>query len=202
MSTALSPDAVLTDRAAYLERRGADRERIMALRARRRVRLGDQLVLEFENAETLLYQVQEMVFCEGISDRADVEYEIWAYGRNLPTSHEVGATMFVELDDVATVKEELARLTGVQHALYLSVDGERASGVELPGPDEDGPSPITMSVHFVRFHLTDSQLARFCDPNVPCRLGVDHPEYVDETPLTGEVRAELIADLRGAATSD
>jgi hypothetical protein len=191
----LSAAAVVIDRAAYLERRAADRARMIPLRRERRVRLGDQVVVEFENAETLGYQVQEMVFTEGITDRAEVEHEVWAYGRMLPTTHELYATLFIELDDVRTVKDELARLTGIQHAIRLDVAGEQVAGVELPGPDEEGPSAVTMSVHFLRFAFPDAQRAAFCDPDVPCLLVVEHPEYNDSVPVEGALRRRLIADL-------
>lgn len=191
----LSRDALVLDRRSYADRRAAERDRMIPLRRSRRVRLGDQLVLEFENAETLQYQVQEMLYTEGVTDEAEVRHEIDAYSRLLPTSHELCATLFVELDDVASVRDELSRLRGVHHAIGIEVAGERIPGVELPGPDEEAPSQATYSVHFLRWRFTDPQRDAFRDPAVPASLVVDHPEYADETPLTGDVRLALLADL-------
>lgn len=191
----LSRDALVLDRRAYAERRAAERDRMIPLRRTRRVRLGDQLVLEFENADTLQYQVQEMLFTEGVTDEAEVAHELEAYSRLLPTSHELCATLFIELDDVATVRDELVRLTGVHHAISLDVAGSRAAATELPGPDEEGPSEATYSVHFLRWRLTDEQRDAFRDPAVPASVVVDHPEYADEAPITGETRLSLLADL-------
>ncbi|HET6815635.1 MAG TPA: DUF3501 family protein [Mycobacteriales bacterium] len=195
MTAALSRDALTLDLAQYAARRTAARDRMIPLRRGRRLRLGDQLVLEFENAETLTYQVQEMLFTEGITDEADVAAELAAYSRLLPSSHELTATLFLEFDDVSAVRDELRRLAGVQHAIRIEVGGERVPAVELPGPDEDGPSEETYSVHFLKFRFSDQARDAFRDPSVPALLVVDHPEYADDTPIDGDARKSLLADL-------
>jgi hypothetical protein len=195
MPQTLDRDRVITDRQAYTERRPELRREVMALRATRRVKLGDQLVLEFENADTLQYQVQEMVYAEGLTEAADVAHEVESYSRLLPSSHELCATLFIELDEVATVREELSRLTGVQHHLWIEVGGHRAPAQELPGPDEDGPSEATYSVHFLRFHFDDAARDAFRDPEAPAELVVEHAEYAESVPLAGATRLSLLADL-------
>ena len=197
---ALSRDSLVLDPSAYAAQRSAARDRMIPLRRGRRLRLGDLLVVEFENAQTLTYQVQEMLFTEGITDDAEVAHELDAYSRLLPTPHELKATLFVELTDVATVREELARLAGLQHALRIEVGapGEQtrvAPATELPGPDEDGPAEATYSVHFLRFTFDDAARDAFRDPSVPASLVVDHPAYADDVPIDGEVRRALLADL-------
>lgn len=191
----LSRDALVLDLSAYARERSEARARMIPLRRGRRVRLGDMLVVEFENSETLTYQVQEMLFAEGLSDDASVAHELEAYSRLLPSSHELTATMFVELADVATVRDELARLTGLQHTLRIEVGEHVAPAVELPGPDEDGPAESTYSVHFLRFTFDDAARDAFRDPDVPATLVVDHPAYADDVPLAGELRRSLLADL-------
>jgi hypothetical protein len=193
--TKFTADELVLDRGTYAERRASERDRMIPLRRDRRLRLGDQLVCEFENAETLRYQVQEMVYAEGISDPLEAAAEVDAYARMLPTSHELCCTMFIELDDVRTVKEELARLNGVQHSLRIELGGESVPGRELPGVDNDRESTTTASVHFLRFTFTDDQRDAFRDPTVPAALVVDHPEYSDEVPITGPTRISLLADL-------
>jgi hypothetical protein len=195
MPQTLDRDRLITDRQANTERRPELRREVMALRATRRVKLGDQLVLEFENADTLQYQVQEMVYAEGLTEAADVAHEVESYSRLLPSSHELCATLFIELDEVATVREELSRLTGVQHHLWIEVGGHRAPAQELPGPDEDGPSEATYSVHFLRFHFDDAARDAFRDPEAPAELVVEHAEYAESVPLAGATRLSLLADL-------
>lgn len=192
---ALTREALVLDLQKYGQDRAATRDRMIPLRRGRRLRLGDQLVIEFENADTLTYQVQEMLFTEDITDDTEVAHELDAYSRLLPTSHELVATLFVELDDADTVRDELRRLTGLQHSLHIDVGGEQVPAAELPGLDEEDPSSQTYSVHFLRFHFTDPARDAFRDPSVPARLVVDHPHYADDVPIDGDVRRSLLADL-------
>ncbi|ABD12467.1 hypothetical protein CcI156_15315 [Frankia sp. CcI156] len=193
---ALTIADITTDHQAYAERRLRLRSQMILVRAERRVRVGDIVVLEFENEQTLRYQVQEMVYTERLTASADVAHEIDAYSRLLPSSHVLTATVFIELSVLETVREELGRLAGLQHSLALEIGGIRVAGEEIPGLDEDPDMPTeTVSVHMVRFALTDSLRDAFRDPGVPVELVVEHPEYSEATPLTGATRRVLIADL-------
>jgi hypothetical protein len=191
----LSVDELVLDRQVYAQRRSADRDRMIPLRRERRLRLGDQLVCEFENADTLRYQVQEMVYAEGISDRGEAAAEVDAYARMLPTSHELSCTLFIELEDVSTARAELERLSGIQSALRIDMGDERVTTHELPGLDVDATPGRTASVHFLRFTFSDAQRDMFRDPRVPARLVVDHPAYSDDIAIDGVVRRSLLADL-------
>lgn len=191
----LSAAAVIADRAAYAAVRGRTREMMIQLRARRRLRLGDRLIVEFENAETLQYQAQEMIYAEGLSDPAEIAAQLQTYSLLLPDSHQLTATLFVVLDNASTVREELSRLNGVQHTFGIALGGRTVPARELPGPDEPGPSLQTVSVHFLRFTFDDETRDSFRDPAQPASLVVDHPEYAEEVALTGETRRSLLADL-------
>jgi hypothetical protein len=193
---ALTVADISTDHQAYAARRPDLRRQMIPVRAERRVRVGDIVVVEFENEQTLCYQVQEMVYTERLTASADVAHEIEAYSRLLPGSHVLTATVFVELAVLETVREELRRLAGLQHSLFLEIGGQRVAGEEIPGLDEDPDVPTeTVSVHMVRFALADEQRDAFRDPDVPAELVVDHPAYNDGTPLIGATRRALIADL-------
>ena len=191
----LSTESLILSRSEYQQRRASDRARVMALRAARRVRVGDTLVLAFENAETLQYQVQEMVYAEGITDRALAEHEVEAYSRLLPTESQLCATLFIELTDEDTIREELARLRGVHRAIRMHVGDVTIEAAEIPGPDEDEPSELTYSVHFLRFAFDAEQRAAFRDVSVPVTIEVEHPAYQALAPVEGETRESLAADL-------
>jgi hypothetical protein len=187
---------VVTDHESYGAARPAARTRMIPLRARRRLRLGDILMFEFENLETLRYQVQEMVYTERLTDPAEIAHEVEVYSRLLPTSHSLTATMFIELDVLETVRAELDRLEGIQYRVGLTIGGEDVLATEIPGPDEiPGVPSATVSVHMLRFSLSDVQRDAFRDPAVPVELVVDHAEYSDGTPIAGAIRRSLIADL-------
>jgi len=192
----LTRSDIVTDPDAYAAQRPANRARLIPLRAERRLRLGDMIVVEFENIDTLRYQVQEMVYTERLSAPGDVAHEIEVYSRLLPTSHSLTATVFIELNVPHEIRDELARLAGIQNALGLEIGGRHISAVEIPGADEDPDAPSeTVSVHMVRFQLDDAARDAFRDPGIPADLAVDHPAYSDATPITGATRRGLIADL-------
>jgi hypothetical protein len=187
---------IITDHERYAARRAQARSRMIPLRAERRVRVGDVIAVEFENAETLRYQVQEMVYTERLTEPAEIAHEIDVYSRLLPSSHVLTATVLVELDVLETVRAELRRLSGLQRSIALDIDGVTVPAEEIRGPDEDPDSPSeTVSVHMVRFGLTEATRDAFRDPRVPVDLVVDHPAYSESTPIAGKTRRGLIADL-------
>jgi hypothetical protein len=187
---------ITTDHQAYAAVRSQERARMLPLRAGRRVRVGDMLLFEFENAQTLRYQVQEMVYTERLTEPAEIAQEIEVYGRLLPSSHVLAATLFIELDQPGSVREELLRLAGVQRSIALEVGGVTVAAEEIRGLDEDlDTESETVSVHMVRFVLSDETRDALRDPEVPVELVVDHPAYSDSTPIVGDTRRSLIADL-------
>jgi hypothetical protein len=200
MSRMLNAAAITLDHEEYARRRPEERSRMIALRRERRVRVGDLLSFSFENTETLTYQVQEMAFTEGLNDLADLEQEIDLYGRMVPDSHSLVATMLVELTDQVTIKEELARLEGLQRSVYLELwtpdSAQRVHADEIRAPDEDPdvPTPL-VSVHVLRFRFTDQARDAFRNPTVNAELVVDHPEYADAATIAGASRTALLADL-------
>jgi hypothetical protein len=188
----LTVDDIELDHGAYAARRAEARAAAIALKKRRRVSLGDVVTLVFENRETLRHQVQEMVFVEQTTDLAKVGEELDVYNPLMPTSHELSATLFLELPDMATLKAELPRLAGIEHTFSLSVGGSEAKAVGEEGRSRED---YTSTVHYLRFPLTDEQRDAFRDPDVPVEVAVDHPNYSESTPLTGDTRISLLADL-------
>ena len=57
------------------------RAEVIELKKRRRVSVGDNLTFLFENRETVLFQIQEMMRTERIVDDAKIQDEIDAYTR-------------------------------------------------------------------------------------------------------------------------
>lgn len=194
----ITPAEISTDFTAYAARRGDVVRVLGGLRRVRRVRVGDLITFEFESEDTVRHQVQEMVFVERLSEAPSIQGEIDAYSRLLPDHHSLVATMFIELDDPAAIQQVLLDLKGVQHAISLEISGlPPCVGVEIPGPDEDPDLPTeTVSVHMLRFPMSDAQRDAFRDPSVSVELVVDHEAYSDGTPLTGDTRLALIKDLQ------
>ena len=133
-----------------------------------------------------------MVFVEQTTDLAKIAEELDVYNPLMPTSHELSATLFLELPDMATLKAELPRLVGIEDRFSLDIGGSVAQGVGEEGRSRDD---YTATVHYLRFPLTDEQRDAFRDPSVPVEIAVDHPNYSESAPIPDAMRLSLLADL-------
>lgn len=193
----LELDQITLDRDRYAEVRADARRRMVAIRRSRRVQLGDLVALEFENEDTLHYQVQEMVYAENITTAAGAGEELETYRRLVPTHRSVSATLFLEFGDPATVRADLDAVAGIQHLIRLRVGDDVISGVDVPPPDEANTEQ-TYSVHFVRFDLTEGQREALANLSLPVSLSVEHPRFEASVPVPADLRAQLTADLAAA----
>ncbi len=189
------------DLVEYEKVREARRAEIIALKRHRRVRLGDNLSLLFENRATVLFQVQEMVRTERIVHADKVREEIEAYNPLLPDGGELSATLFIEIPDLhlksqAEVRSTVARFLGLERDHVWLLLGDR---LRVAARFEEGHSneEKMAAVHYLRFRLPPAAQAALADPKMPGRFVVDHPNYAAEAPLVPEVRAELLRDLAG-----
>jgi hypothetical protein len=188
----ITVDDLELDLAAYAARRDAARADAIALKKRRRISLGDVVTLVFENRDTIRHQIQEMVYVERTTDLAKIAEEFEVYNPLLPTSHELSATLFLELPDMATLKAELPRLVGIENCFSLDVGGTTVTGVGEEGRSRED---YTATVHYLRFPMDDAQRDAFRDPRVPVEIAVEHPNYAESAPIPEDMRLSLLADL-------
>jgi hypothetical protein len=183
------------DLAGYETRRDDFRREIIALKKTRRVPLGPRATLVFENHNTLLFQVQEMLRVEHLSDPAAVQGELDVYNELLPNETELSATLFIEITDLADIRPELDRLIGLDEHVFLRAGGETVRATFDPKQmEEDRIS----AVQYIRFPFGPEARRAFVDANTLAILGVDHPNYAAEIALADATRASLIDDLSGA----
>lgn len=177
----------------YEHVREALRREIIALKRRRRLAVGDRLSFLFENRQTVLFQIQEMVRAERIVADARVQEEIDVYNDLIPDPGELSATMMIEIEDKALIKPELDRLMGIDSGEYVWLRIGR--DWTIPGQFEAGHSKEDKiaAVHFVRFALPPEVRAAFA--REPVSLVVAHPNYRAQAELSSELRAELLEDL-------
>ena len=177
----------------YEAMRDAMRSHVIDLKKRRRVPLGDRISLVFENRETVLYQIQEMVRAEHITSPEAIQAEIDVYGPSVPEPNQLSATMFIEITEQDAVRSELDRLIGVNERLRLRI-GERHA---VPGVFEPGWSreDRIAAVQYVKFPLTPEQAEAFKNGHEPVFIEVDHPNYKASTEIDGAARRELAREL-------
>lgn len=182
----------------YEKARESIRGAVIAQKRNRRVSVGDNLTFLFENRETVLLQIQEMVRTERIVEDAKIQDEVDAYNALIPDPGELSATLFIELPDLhllsqQQVRETVNRFQGLdREGVFLEVGDER-----FPARFEGGHSKEEKmaAVHYLRFALDAGARAGFLDPKQRVRLVVEHPNYKAVADLPPAVRAEVGKDL-------
>lgn len=184
----------ILDIAKYEKQRAAFRAGIIELKKRRRVSVGPSVSFVFENHDTVLSQIQEMMRAERIVDEQAIEHEIETYNSLLPGDNELAATMLIELQDSTRIREQITAFLGVDRgtATYLQIGNSRSPGIFAPGQSDE---QRISAVQFVRFRLTREQREAFRDPSQDVWLVIDHPNYQYRTRIDGVTRDELKRDL-------
>jgi hypothetical protein len=174
----------ILDYVTYGECRDALRRDAMEAKNARRVHVGEHLTFLFENAETIRYQVQEMIRAERIVRDADIRHELDTYNELLGAAGELGATLLIEIDDAAQRDEKLTRWIDLPRHVYVELPGGRRV---IARYDERQLSRDRLSaVQYVKFATGG---------DVPVAVGCDHPDLTARTVLSPIQRAALEKDL-------
>jgi Protein of unknown function (DUF3501) len=189
----LTPQDLLSA-AQYEEDRAGIRQRIIALKKRRRISVGELVTLVFENRETLLFQIQEMIRIERIFDPGKIQEECDVYNALLPGRDELSATLFIEITDSEKIQSLLDSFKNIDQTGTVGLkvgDTSVFANFEAGHSKEDKIS----AVHFVRFSTTPTFRDLLAQEEVPAFLTILHPQYRAEAPVSQELRQEWRKDL-------
>jgi len=179
----------------YSEIRDEFRERVMAHKKNRRLDLGDNLALFFEDRLIMHYQVQEMLKAEKIFDAEGIQEELDAYNPLIPDGTNWKATMMIQYADVHERQQMLAQLVGIEDKVWLRV-GDMDKIYAIADEDlERATEDKTSAVHFLRFELSPAMIAEV-HKGASISAGVDHQNYnVSVAPIADNVARSLADDL-------
>jgi len=179
----------------YSEIRDDFRARIMQHKKNRRLDLGENLVLLFEDRLVMQYQVQEMLKAEKIFDAEGIQQELDAYNPLIPDGTNWKATMMVQYADVAERQLMLQKLVGIENRIWLRVGN---MDKVYPIADEDlqrATEDKTSAVHFLRFELTTGMIAE-AHKGATLSAGVDHENYsITVDAIADNIATSLASDL-------
>lgn len=185
----------IRDLSAYERIRPEMRKRIITLRRERRVAAGDHISVVFENRETVLYQIQEMLRAERIVEEEAIRHELDTYNELLPKPQSLAGTLFVELTESDRIREELEAFVGLDRGehVWFDVEGaDRAVGRFAQGQSEEGR---ISSVQYVQFPFSREGVRAFRDFSLPAAFVVEHPNCKVRVPLEGSIRRALAEDF-------
>ena len=183
------------DLVAYEKIREEYRGRIIALKKRRRVTLGDRVSLTFENTETALSQVQEMVRTERLVEPAAIDFEVGVYNAMIPAQGALSATLFIEITQEADIRKELDRFIGLDQPGVLFFALEKTGKVNALFEGGHSKADRISAVQYVTFPFRPDQIEEFRGGAGDVTLVLQHPRYQAQSALTSEIRSELAQDF-------
>ncbi len=179
---------------AYARMRPDYRAEVMDHKKNRQVAIGPNATLYFEDRITIQYQIQEMLRIEKIFEADGIRDELAAYNPLIPDGSNWKATFMLEYADEDERRAMLARLVGIERAVWVQVEGfDRVRPIANEDLERETEEK-TSSVHFFRFELT-GDMRRALREGAGLDMGSDHPDYCHATRVTGAVRQSLLDDL-------
>jgi len=179
---------------AYETQRPAFRKAMIEHKNNRRVKLGPNATLHFEDYMTMRYQVQELMRVEKISGDDEIREELESYNPLIPDGKNLKVTFMIEYPDEDERRQQLARLIGIENNICITVAGQDPV---FPIANEDlerSTDEKTSSVHFLRFEFPE-QAIEAARNGALWSISCNHENYPYETNLPDNVRSSLVKDF-------
>jgi len=190
----ISRDSLMTLE-TYSKERQEFRARVMSHKKNRRVQLGKNVTLIFEDELTIRYQIQEMLRVEKIFEEVGILDELQTYGVLVPDGSNWKSTMMIEYVDPDERAIRLTQLIGIEDTVWVRVQGHDPIYAIADEDLERENEEKTSSVHFLRFELPKDSV-RALQQGAVLSMGIDHPAYqVMIESVDGAVRESLVDDL-------
>ena len=177
----------------YTKNRRELRKNIVEFKKDRRVALGPYATFYFESYETMLAQVQEMLYIEKGGDE-QLKDELAAYNPLVPNGKELTATLMFEIDNPVSRAAFLGKVGGIEEKVFMKVEGEKIKAAPEEDVDRTSAEGKASSVQFIHFTFTDDQITKFKSSS-EIELGIDHSEYSHTTKLADTTIKSLATDF-------
>ncbi|RPH05049.1 MAG: DUF3501 family protein [Alphaproteobacteria bacterium TMED93] len=182
------------ERKEYLNKRPQLRKQIVSRKRKRRVDVGPYVTLYFENRDTIVHQINEMVFIEN-GGNEQIEEEILAYKSLIPNGKELIATVMVEIDSPIKRAEVLSKMGGFEQTFSFKIGNLSVEGKAELDVDRTTSDGKASSVQFVHFNFNNEEIEKFKDTNSKIELSINHEAYGHSTYLKAETQHELSLDF-------
>ena len=178
----------------YTKNRKELRKNIVNFKKDRRIALGPYATFYFESYETMLAQVQEMLYIEKGGDE-QLKDELIAYNPLIPNGKELTATLMFEIDNPVSRAAFLGKVGGIEEKVFIKINGEIVKAISEEDVDRTSSEGKASSVQFIHFKLTDEQIQKFKSNNGEVEIGINHDEYSHTTKLSSASLSSLSADF-------
>ena len=178
----------------YTGQRKQLRKKIVDFKKDRRIPLGPYATFYFESFETMLAQVQEMLYIEKGGDE-QLKDELTAYNPLVPNGKELTATLMFEIDNPVSRATFLGKVGGIEEKVFMKIDGDLIKAVPEEDVDRTSAEGKASSVQFIHFKFSDEQIKNFKSNMSKVEIGIDHKDYSHSTRLNDSTIKSLSADF-------
>jgi hypothetical protein len=178
----------------YAEGRADFRTRVLAHKKNRRVDIGPNLSLYFEDRLTIQYQIQEMLRIEKIFEAAAIQEELDTYKPLISGGNNLKCTAMLEFTNVEERRRRLSELVGIEHRIWARVNGMDRIYAIANEDLERSTDEKTSAVHFMRFEFSGEMISAL-HSGAELIFGSEHDKYAFQSIVPPDTRSALIADL-------
>ncbi len=178
----------------YTKNRKELRKSIVSFKKYRRIALGPYATFYFESYETMLAQVQEMLYIEKGGDE-QLKDELTAYNPLIPNGKELTATLMFEIDNPVSRAAFLSKVGGIEEKVFIKINGETIKAIPEKDVDRTSAEGKASSVQFIHFTFDDELIQKFKSNGAEVEIGIDHKEYSHTTKLNTSNLSSLSADF-------
>ncbi len=178
----------------YTNQRKVLRKKIVEFKKNRRIPLGPYATFYFESYETMLAQVQEMLYIEKGGDE-QLKDELAAYNPLVPDGKELTATLMFEIDNTISRADFLGKVGGIEEKVYMKVDSDIIIAIPEKDVDRTSAEGKASSVQFIHFKFNDQQIEKFKSSSFKIEIGIEHKEYSHSTRLNELTIKSLSSDF-------
>ena len=184
----------LIDLTTYKKNRSQLRKNLIQFKKKRRVSLGPYATFYFENFETMLAQIQEMLHIEKGGDE-QLQDELNAYNPLIPKGKELIATLMFEIDDPILRADFLGKVGGIEEKIYMQVAGGKIKAVSENDVDRTSAEGKASSVQFIHFNFSAEQIKKFKELNTEVVIFINHNLYNHMTKISKDTKIALAKDF-------
>tara|TARA_B110000444_G_C18636331_1_gene499285 strand:+ start:109 stop:699 length:591 start_codon:yes stop_codon:yes gene_type:complete len=177
----------------YIKIRKEFRKNIVEFKKDRRIALGPYATFYFESYETMLAQIQEMLYIEK-GGTEQLKDELAAYNPLIPNGNELTATLMFEIDNPISRAAFLGKVGGIEDKVFMKLDEEEIKAVPEDDVDRTSAEGKASSVQFIHFKFNNDQISKFKNSS-EIEIGINHKEYSHTTKLTENTIKSLSADF-------
>ena len=185
----------ILSRDEYKSKRKSLREKMVLRKKFRRVDIGPYVTMYFENKDTIIHQINEMVYIENGGEE-QIHDEILAYRSLIPDGKELVATVMVEIDNPIKRSEFLAKMGGFEEQISIKIGDQLIKGIaELDG-DRTTADGKASSVQFVHFEFEQEAVDIIKNHMDNVTIAINHENYKHSSILNSDTVKELVRDFK------